>query len=62
MYYWSMTPAGFGYGDAFVWGEFEGLHIGSVDDYDAARPVINVTTENGFTFGDGTAGSPYQIS
>ena len=62
MYYWSMTPADFNIGDAIVWGEFEYLSSDNVDDYFAARPVINVTTDDGFTFGDGTAGSPYQIS
>ena len=63
MSYWSMTPAGFRYGSAVVWGEGEGL----IDDYrvdfnDAVRPVINVTTENGFTSGDGTIENIYVIS
>ena len=26
------------------------------------RPVINVTTDNGFTSGDGTASNPYVIT
>ena len=62
MYYWSMTPAGFGSGDAYVWREFEFLDINYVDADRAARPVINVTTDDGFTSGDGTASRPYQIS
>ena len=62
MYYWSMTPAVFGYGNANVWGEDDGLGNGNVYRDRAVRPVINVTTENGFTSGDGTASSPYRIS
>ena len=60
-WYWSMTPADFGYGYAFVWGESEFLNNADVDYYSAVRPVINVTTENGFASGDGTASSPYVI-
>ena len=62
MYYWSMTPAVFRYGGALVWGGFAYLNGSSVDGDGAVRPVINVTTENGFTSGDGTASSPYTIS
>ena len=62
MWYWSMTPAGFRDGGATVWGEFGNLHYRSVGDIDAARPVINVTTENGFTSGDGTLENIYVIS
>ena len=62
MYYWSMTPAVFRNGDAFVWFEGDGLIDDNVDYGGAVRPVINVTTENGFTSGDGTASSPYTIS
>ena len=60
--YWSMTPAGFSDGHAHGWIEYEGLTNDYVDDINAVRPVINVTTENGFTSGDGTASSPYVIS
>ncbi len=63
--YWSMTPAGFarGYFDsAIVWSELGRLHYSTVNGNDAVRPVINVTTDNGFTSGDGTALSPYLIS
>ena len=60
--YWSMTPSTFGYGNATVWGEFEILNFyGRVDNGYAVRPVINVTIENGFASGDGTASSPYVI-
>ena len=62
MYYWSMTPANFGDGDVDVWCEYKYLHFKYVYTYIAVRPVINVTTENGFTSGDGTASSPYVIS
>ena len=62
MYYWSMTPAGFRLGYAFVWTGTEYLDGYHVDTSYAVRPVINVTTDNGFTSGDGTASSPYVIS
>ena len=62
MYYWSMTPAAFNTGDARVWSEREYLVDNGVDTDLAVRPVINVTTDNGFTSGDGTASSPYVIS
>ena len=61
MRYWSMTPAGFDSGDAFVWYERGLLYNDYVADGGAVRPVINVTTENGFASGDGTASSPYVI-
>ena len=63
MYYWSMTPAAF-YDDlAFVWNESEGLFSASVNGHNyGLRPVISVTTDNGFTSGDGTSSSPYVIS
>ena len=62
MYYWSMTPAYFDRGRAYVWDEYDNLSNGGVDHIDAVRPVINVTTDNGFTSGDGTASSPYTLS
>ena len=62
MAYWSMTPAGFAYGTASVWREGEGLDNYRVDCDHAVRPVINVTTENGFTSGDGTLENIYVIS
>ena len=62
-WYWSMTPADFFIGYADVWYEGEGLFNGYYVNFsDAVRPVINVTTENGFTSGDGTALSPYVLS
>ena len=60
--YWSMTPAVFSVGNALVWAELEFLNTGAVGSHSAVRPVINVTTDNGFTSGDGTASSPYVIS
>ena len=60
--YLSMTPADDGFGVATVWDEGDGLIINLVDIGAAVRPVINVTTENGFTSGDGTASDPYVVS
>ena len=62
MYYWTMTPAVFDYVYASVWRESEFLSSDSVGINHAARPVINVTTDNGFTSGDGTASTPYVLS
>ena len=56
-----MTPAAFGSGDADVWSEIDRLGNAAVDNGLAVRPVINVTTENGFTSGDGTSENPYII-
>ena len=61
MYYWTMSPAVFNDGNAYVWYEYAGLNNYNVDNYFAVRPVINVTTENGFTSGDGTSENPYII-
>ena len=60
--YWSMTPADFSYDYAIVWREDGYLAYDYVYNYNAVRPVINVTTENGFTSGDGTISNPYVIS
>ena len=62
MYYWSMTPAVFYDGIAGVWYENAYLDGSTVDGSSAVRPVINVTTENGFTSGDGTLENIYVIS
>ena len=63
LWYWSMTPADFDNGYAGVWNEDDDLRNDIVDnDGGAVRPVINVTTDNGFTSGDGTASNPYVIS
>ena len=62
MYYWSMTPAGFDIVSADVWGGFDGLSGDIVGNVDALRPVINVTTDNGFASGDGSAVNPYILS
>ena len=61
-WYWSMTPADFNFDGARVWNEFEYLGYDNVNNNGAVRPVINVTTDNGFTSGDGTASNPYVIS
>ena len=61
-YFWSMTPSDFYFDIASVWREDDSLTNRSVDGGIAVRPVINVTTDNGFTSGDGTASSPYVIS
>ena len=62
MLYWSMTPAFFDLGNANVWGEYGSLDNNFVGSSAAVRPVINVTTENGFTSGDGTVENIYVIS
>ena len=56
------TPADFNNGNANVWNEFENLNNNNVDNNNAARPVINVTTDNGFASGNGTAENPYVLS
>ena len=61
-WHWSMTPADFRDGFARVWREFGNLVNDSVNIDNAVRPVINVTTENGFTSGDGTLENIYVIS
>ena len=61
-WYWSMTPAVFDDDDALVWSEFAFLNYSDVIDPDAVRPVINVTTDNGFASGDGTAQNPYILN
>ena len=61
-WYWSMSPAVFGNDIAFVWNENELLNSHGVNYNGAVRPVINVTTDNGFTSGDGTASNPYVLS
>ena len=61
IYYWSMSPTNFDIGNAYVWIEIEYLNNNYVNSNFGVRPVINVTTENGFTSGDGTATSPYVI-
>ena len=62
MYYWSMTPAVFDNDFAYVWNEVEGLDNYGVNFNYAVRPVINVTTDNGFASGDGTASNPYVVN
>ena len=62
MRYLSMSPAVFATGYANVWYEYDNLSYNNVDNYFAVRPVINVTTENGFTSGDGTLENIYVIS
>ena len=59
--YWSMTPADFTPDLAYVWGEFVGFSDIYVSDQRAVRPVINVTTNNGFASGDGTVENAYVI-
>ena len=62
MWYWSMTPADFNGGVANVWYVFVNLAYSDVVGDSAVRPVINVTTENGFTSGDGTVENVYVLS
>ena len=60
-FYWSMTPAVFDNDHANVWDEGGGLDLYSVNYQYVVRPVINVTTNNGFTSGDGTVENAYVI-
>ena len=62
LWYWSMTPFAFNHAYARVWVEFDGLGNDSVISRYAVRPVINVTTDNGFASGDGTAQNPYILN
>ena len=62
MWYWSMSPAVFNRGYAGVWYGRGSLSDNGVYIDSAVRPVINVTTENGFTSGDGTLENIYVIS
>ena len=61
--YWSMTPAEFLYGRANVWHvlDYDFSYI-TVSNILGIRPVINVTSVNGFDSGDGSAETPYVIS
>ena len=61
-WYWSMTPAGFNYGNAGVWGEHAFLGYVIVYYRYGVRPVINVTTDNGFASGDGSVENPYILN
>ena len=61
-YYWSMSPACFDFGRTFAWGAGEGLGYNNVDrTYGGLRPVINLTTDNGFASGSGTATDAYVL-
>ena len=62
MYYWTMSPAAFINSNADVWIDYGVLINDTMYNYRAVRPVINVTTDNGFTSGDGTASDPYVVS
>ena len=57
-----MTPAAFGGGDGNVWTEHKSLINIPLDDNFVVRPVINVTTDNWFTSGDGSTENPYVIN
>ena len=63
-WYWSMTPDGFNVdrASAIVWGEGDGLYSDYVNVRGAVRPVINVTTNNGFASGSGSVSDPYVIA
>ncbi len=64
MLYWSMTPL---YYDDFMGSIMNIVASKSIRNFNITgdglvRPVINVTTDNGFTSGDGTSENPYVIS
>ena len=58
--FWSMTPATFDTSSK-VWSTSSWTADDSVTFGKAIRPVINVTTDNGFASGDGSVESPYVI-
>lgn len=61
-YYWSMSPATFDIGFANAWGAVEilnGNHV--LNGYGGLRPVINLTTDNGFASGSGTSSDTYVL-
>ncbi len=60
--YWGMTPSGFDTGSAGVWSEFGDANNYYVYRLAAVRPVINVTTNNGFASGDGSVENPYILN
>ena len=59
--FWTMTPATFD-GSPTVWLADMQFLITAEDRLSTIRPVINVTTENGFTSGDGTVENIYVIA
>ena len=61
LHYWSMSPAYFLGDYARVWNEGDDLNYDVNNINVGLRPVINVTTDNGFTSGDGTSENPYVI-
>ena len=66
LWYWSMTPSSEDGGyENMVRVYYENAFLADLGAFNSnlsLRPVINVTTENGFTSGDGTASSPYVLS
>ena len=66
LWYWSMTPSSEDGGyENMVRVYYENAFLADLGAFNSnlsLRPVINVTTENGFTSGDGTASSPYVIN
>lgn len=61
-YYWSMSPAYFYIGYADTWVSVESLSYNNVYNFDVGlRPVINLTTDNGFASGSGTSSDTYVL-
>ena len=61
-YYWSMSPAYFIDGRAFTWAAVEDLNDNFVYNFNVGlRPVINLTTDNGFASGSGTSSDTYVL-
>ena len=56
-----MTPRDFSVGIAKHWLTLDFLSGGGVGSDRNVRPVINVTSVNGFASGDGTSENPYII-
>ena len=61
-YYWSMSPAYFDFGRAYTWGTVGDLNYDYViNGAGGLRPVINLTTDNGFASGSGTSSDTYVL-
>ena len=60
--WWSLSPVGFDYGDAVVWGVRSGdFGSNDVNDSGAGRPSISLKSTTNVT-GNGTSDTPYIIS
>lgn len=61
-YFWTMSPAGFGYSNSYVWFVYDSgrINIDSVIEIRTVRPVLNLNANTRAT-GSGTSSDPYII-